>query len=178
MNFDESVKYLYGLGNEILAMKLGLENIGRLLAALGSPQKKYLKVQIAGTNGKGSTVAFLEAICLQAGIKTGATVSPHLISVTERVRLNGKEISETDFARHATIVRNTAEKLVESGELETVPTFFEQVTAIALKAFAESKVDLAILESGLGGRFDAITAAAAEIAAITPVDYDHQRILG
>ena len=178
MNFEESVKYLYDLGNEVLAMKLGLENITKLLDALGSPQKNYLKVQIAGTNGKGSTVAFLESICRQAGIEVGATVSPHLISVTERVRINGAEISETDFARLATMIRETSEKLVETGEIETVPTYFEQVTAIALRAFAEAQVELAILETGLGGRFDAITAARAEIVAITLIDYDHQRILG
>ena len=178
MNFEQSVKYLYGLGNEVLAMKLGLANIGTLLNALGQSQKKYLKVQIAGTNGKGSTCAFLEAICLQAGIRVGMTTSPHLVSVTERVRIGGKEISETDFARHASIVRETSEKLVEAGKLETVPTFFEQVTAIALNAFAEAKIELAILETGLGGRFDATTAANAEIVAVTPVNYDHQRILG
>jgi dihydrofolate synthase/folylpolyglutamate synthase len=178
MNFDESVKYLYGLGNEVLAMKLGLENIGKLLSALGNPQNEYFKIQIAGTNGKGSTVAFLEAICLEAGIKTGATTSPHLISVTERVRINGADIGKKEFARHATIIRETSEKLVAAGELETVPTYFEQVTAIALNAFADAKVELAILETGLGGRFDATTAANAEIVAITPIDYDHQRILG
>jgi dihydrofolate synthase / folylpolyglutamate synthase len=178
VNFAESVEYLYGLGNEVLAMKLGLENISKLLAALRNPQKNYLKVQIAGTNGKGSTCAFLESICRQAGIETGMTTSPHLISITERVKINGREISEKDFARHATLVRETSEKLVAAGELETVPTFFEQVTAIALNAFAEAKVELAILETGLGGRFDAVTAARAEIVAITPVDYDHQKILG
>ena len=148
MNFEQSVKYLYGLGNELLAMKLGLENIGVLLDALGQPQKKYLKVQIAGTNGKGSTCAFLEAICLQAGIRVGMTTSPHLVSVTERVRIGGVEISEKDFARYATIVRGTSEKLVETGKLETVPTYFEQVTAIALNAFAENKVALKIMRSG------------------------------
>ena len=178
MNFKESVDYLYGLGNEVLAMKLGLENIGKLLDALGNPQTKYLKVQIAGTNGKGSTCAFLEAICLQAGIEVGTTTSPHLVSVTERVKINGQEISEKDFARHATHIREVSEKLVKKGELETVPTYFEQVTAIALNAFAESKIELAILETGLGGRFDATTAANAEIVAITPIDYDHQKILG
>ncbi|HEY8562978.1 MAG TPA: cyanophycin synthetase [Pyrinomonadaceae bacterium] len=178
MNFDESVKYLYSLGNEVLAMKLGLENIGKLLEALHNPQKNYLKVQIAGTNGKGSTVAFLDSICRRAGIKTGATTSPHLVSVTERVRIGGCEISETDFARCATRVRDTAEKLVAAGALETAPTYFEQVTAIALLAFAEAKIELAILETGLGGRFDATTAARAEIVAITPIDFDHQRILG
>lgn len=178
MNFQESLEYLYGLGNEVLAMKLGLENIGKLLDALGDPQNNYLKVQVAGTNGKGSTCAFLEAICLNAGISVGMTVSPHLISVTERVRINGKEISEEDFARHAGVIKETSEKLVEKGELKTVPTYFEQVTAIALNAFAEAKIELAILETGLGGRLDAITAVNAEIVAITPVDYDHQRILG
>ncbi len=178
MNFQESVKYLYSLGNEVLAMKLGLENIRKLLYALGNPEKNYLKIQIAGTNGKGSTVAFLESICLQAGIEVGVTVSPHLISVTERVRINGAEISEKEFARLATKVRETSEKLVEVGELENVPTYFEQVTAIALSAFAEKQVELAILETGLGGRFDATTAARAEIVAITPIDLDHQRILG
>lgn len=159
-------------------MKLGLENITKLLDALGNPQKNYLKVQIAGTNGKGSTVAFLESICVSAGIKVGATTSPHLISITERVRINGKEISEKDFAAYATKVRETSEKLVAAGEIETVPTYFEQVTAIALTAFAEAKIELAILETGLGGRFDATTAAKAEIVAITPVDFDHQNVLG
>lgn len=178
MNFDESVNYLLSLGNEVLAMKLGLENISKLLRALGNPQNNYLKVQIAGTNGKGSTVAFLEATCVAAGIKVGATTSPHLVSVTERVRIDQLEISENEFARLATKVRETAEKLVETGELETVPTYFEQVTAIALTAFAEAKIELAILETGLGGRYDATTAARAEIVAITPIDYDHQNILG
>lgn len=178
MDFNESVNYLLSLGNEVLAMKLGLENISKLLAALGNPQNNYQKVQIAGTNGKGSTVAFLEAMCVAAGIKVGATTSPHLVSIRERVRIDGREISEKDFARLATKVRKTAEKLIEAGELETAPTYFEQVTAIALAAFAEAKVELAILETGLGGRYDATTAANAEIAAITPVDYDHQNILG
>ncbi len=187
MNFDESVNYLLSLGNEVTAMKLGLENIRTLLAALGNPEKNYLKIQIAGTNGKGSTVAFLESICVAAGINVGATTSPHLISVTERVRINGTEISEKDFARLATKVRNISEQLVASSairnpqsaiSLETVPTYFEQVTAIALTAFAEAKIELAILETGLGGRFDATTAADAEIVAITPINYDHQNILG
>lgn len=178
MNFEESEKYLYSLGNEVLAMKLGLENIRTLLNALGNPQNNYLKVQIAGTNGKGSTCAFLEAICISAGIKTGMTTSPHLVSITERVKINGAEISEKDFARHAAKVREISEKLVAEGKLESVPTYFEQVTAIALNAFAEEKIELAILETGLGGRFDATTATNAEIVAITPIDYDHQNILG
>ncbi len=178
MNFDESLAYLLALGNEVSAMKLGLENIGKLLFALGNPEKNFLKVQIAGTNGKGSTCAFLEAICVSAKIKTGLTTSPHLISITERVKIDGQEISEKDFARHATKIRDISESLVRQNQLETVPTYFEQVTAIALSAFAEAKVELAILETGLGGRFDATTAAKAEIVAITPIDFDHEQILG
>ncbi len=138
MNFEESINYLYGLGNEVLAMKLGLENIGKLLKSLNNPEKQYPKIQVAGTNGKGSVCAFLEAICVSAGIKVGVTTSPHLVSITERIKINGQEISEKDFARHATNIRKISENLVEIGELETVPTYFEQVTAIALKAFARS----------------------------------------
>jgi dihydrofolate synthase / folylpolyglutamate synthase len=178
VNFQEAESYLLSLGNEVETMKLGLHNIRLLLAALGNPEKKYLKVQVAGTNGKGSVCAFLDSICLRAGIKTGVFTSPHLMSITERIRIGGVDIAEAEFARIATIVRETSERLVASGELETVPTYFEQVTAIALVAFAEAKVELAILETGLGGRYDAVTAANAEICALTRIDLDHQEYLG
>lgn len=178
MNFQESVEYLYSLGYELSVKKFGLENTFKLLRALKNPEKNYLKIQVAGTNGKGSVCAFLSSICVSAGINTGLYTSPHLVSITERIKINDREISEEDFARHATHIRKISENLVESGELEAAPTFFEQVTAIALKHFAEEKVEIAILETGLGGRFDATTAARAEIAAITPVDFDHQSILG
>ena len=178
MNFEDASKYLLNLGNEVLAMKLGLENIRKLLVALGNPEKNFLKIQIAGTNGKGSTCAFLDAICRSARIKTGLFTSPHLVSITERIKIEGKEISEKDFARHATRIRKIAEELVFAKELETAPTFFEQVTAIAISAFAEAEIELAILETGLGGRFDATTAAGAEIVGITRIDFDHQNILG
>jgi dihydrofolate synthase/folylpolyglutamate synthase len=178
VTFDESVSYLTSLGNEVSAMKLGLGNIRKLLAALENPENNFLKVQVAGTNGKGSTCVFLDSICREAGIKTGLYTSPHLISVTERIKIDGREISEEDFARHATLVRETAEKLFAAGGLVGIPPFFEQVTAIALSAFAEANIELAILETGLGGRLDATTAANAEIAAITPIDFDHQQYLG
>lgn len=178
MNFDESQKYLLSLGNEVEAMKLGLVNIGTLLKELGSPEANFPKVQIAGTNGKGSVCAFLNAICREAAIRTGLYTSPHLVSITERIKIAGDDISETDFSRIATHVRDVSEKLLTDGKLEYRPTFFEQVTAVALLAFAEAKVELAILETGLGGRFDATTAANAEIVGITPVDIDHQEYLG
>jgi dihydrofolate synthase / folylpolyglutamate synthase len=178
VNFEEAESYLLSLGNEVETMKLGLENITALLAALGEPQNRYLKVQVAGTNGKGSVCAFLDSICVHAGIRTGLFTSPHLVSITERVRIGGEDISKTDFAKYAARVRETAERLVSDGKLERVPTYFEQVTAVALVAFAEAGVELAILETGLGGRFDATTAAEAEIAVITRIDLDHQDYLG
>ena len=178
VSLHEAERYLLSLGNEVSAMKLGLENIRKFLDALGNPQNNFLKVQIAGTNGKGSVCAFLDSICNTAGIKTGTFTSPHLVSITERIRINGHDISEDDFARHADHVRRTAEEMLSSGELEYRPTFFEQITAIALIACAEADVELAILETGLGGRLDATTAANAEIAAITRIDLDHQEYLG
>src|SRR5436190_12592526 len=108
-------------------MKLGLDNIRKLLAALGNPQNNYLKVQVAGTNGKGSVCAFLDSICREAKISTGVFTSPHLVSITERVRINGVDISEDAFACHSTLVRETAERMVANGDLEYTPTFFEQV---------------------------------------------------
>src|SRR6476619_6933546 len=104
MNFEESYNYLLSLGNEVSAMKLGLDSSRKLFHALGDPQTKYLKVQVAGTNGKGSVCAFLDSICNTAGIKTGTFTSPHLVSITERVRINGVDISEEEFAWHATAV--------------------------------------------------------------------------
>ena len=178
MNFQESEAYLLSLGNEVAAMKLGLDAVGTLLEALDDPQKNYLKVQVAGTNGKGSVCAFLDSICRTAGLKVGLYTSPHLVSITERIRINGEDIGEAEFARLATRVRETSEHLVGSGELPSVPTFFEQVTAMALVAFADAKIEIAILETGLGGRLDATTAANAEICAITRIDLDHQQYLG
>lgn len=178
MNFNEAESYLLSLGNEVTAMKLGLGNIRKLLQAIGDPQTQYLKVQVAGTNGKGSVCAFLNAICISAGVRVGMFTSPHLISITERIQFNGVPISEDDFAKYATKVRSVAEDLVANRTIESISTFFEQVTAIALLAFADAKVELAILETGLGGRLDATTAANAEIAVITRIDYDHQEYLG
>ena len=178
MLFDEALQYLLGLGHETLAIKLGLKNIERLLLALYNPQASFQSVQIAGTNGKGSTASMLYEIALRSGVRTGLYTSPHLARITERIQIKGHEITREDFARLATVVREESEKLIAQAELETLPTFFEQVTAIALLAFKESAVELAILETGLGGRLDATTAAGAGLVAITPVAIDHQEYLG
>jgi dihydrofolate synthase/folylpolyglutamate synthase len=178
MLFDEALAYLLSLGHETLTIKLGLRNTETLLAALGDPHKSFPSVQIAGTNGKGSTAVMLDSICRAAGIHTGLFTSPHLISITERIRVNGADISQNDFARLTSWVKETAERLVSAGELQALPTFFEHVTAIALLAFREAQVDMAILETGLGGRLDSTTAAGADVVAITPIAMDHQEYLG
>ena len=178
MNFDEAVQYLLGLGHETLTIKLGLRNTELLLQALDHPERAFLSVQIAGTNGKGSTAAMLDSICRAAGIKTGLYTSPHLVSITERIRINGSEISPEDFARHATTVRTVAEGLRDDKQIDALPTFFEHVTAIALLAFREVGVEVAILETGLGGRLDSTTAANAAIVGITPIAMDHEDYLG
>ena len=178
MNFAQALSYLLSLGHETLTIKLGLENTETLLEALENPHQNFPSVQIAGTNGKGSTAAFLDSICRAARIRTGLFTSPHLISITERVRIAGESISEAEFARLTSLVRSTAEALVSEGKLETLPTFFEHVTAIALVAFREAQVELAILETGLGGRLDSTTAARADVVGITPVAMDHEQYLG
>src|SRR5947207_6112264 len=178
MTFEQSLSYLLSLGHETLTIKLGLANTQRLLDAFGNPHKHFPSVQIAGTNGKGSTAVMLDSICRATGIRTGRFTSPHLISITERVSINGEQISRDEFSRLTSRVKATAEELVTQRDLETLPTFFEHVTAIALLAFCEAKVELAILETGLGGRLDSTTAAGAEIVAITPIAMDHEEYLG
>jgi dihydrofolate synthase/folylpolyglutamate synthase len=178
MTYSESVKYLYSLGNEVLAMKLGLDTMRALAVACGDPQLSLRAVHIAGTNGKGSTAALTAAIAECEGFKTGLYTSPHLVDITERIRIDGRQIPRDDFARLATRVRDLSARLVESGELPALPTFFEQVTAIAFIYFAEQKVDLAFLEVGLGGRLDATNICQPLVTAITSVGLDHQRFLG
>ena len=176
MDFPASRRYLFGLGHETAAMKLGLENTRLLLALLGDPQRAYRKIQIAGTNGKGSTATMLASICSAAGVRTGLYTSPHLVSLTERIRTDGAEIDEDVFARHTAEVRAASERVF--AETGARPTFFEQITAIALVAFRAQQIELAILETGLGGRLDSVTAAEAEAVAITPIGFDHQEYLG
>jgi dihydrofolate synthase / folylpolyglutamate synthase len=178
MSFDQALAYLLSLGHETLTIKLGLTNTEILLDALGNPQQEFPAVQIAGTNGKGSVAVMLESICRLAGIRMGLFTSPHLVSITERISIDGQPISEEDFARFTSQVKETAAALVQVGRLQTLPTFFEHVTAIALLAFRAAKIELAILETGLGGRLDSTTAARADIVAITPVAMDHEEYLG
>lgn len=178
MDFKESLAYLYSLGHEVLAARFGLAAIRRLLEALGHPERDFRSVVVAGTNGKGSVAAMLESIVRLAGQRTALYTSPHLVRLQERIRVAGQDISETDFARHATAVRAAAESLVGAGRLAAPPTFFEQVTAIALNYFRECNVDLAVLEIGIGGREDAVNVVDPVVTVISAIDYDHQNLLG
>lgn len=178
MNFTEAVGYLYSLGNEIQTMKLGLESIRLLAGEFEHPEQRIPAVHIAGTNGKGSTAAMTDAILRCAGYKTGFYSSPHLVSITERVRVDGEPIPESDFARLANRVRGAGERLVATGRLQSMPSFFEQMTMIAWLRFAEVPVDLVVLEVGMGGRLDATNICRPVMTAITPIGMDHQKFLG
>jgi dihydrofolate synthase/folylpolyglutamate synthase len=178
MNFEAAVEYLLSLGHETLTIKLGLRNTELLLAALDHPESAFPSVQIAGTNGKGSTAAMLDSICRTAGVRRGLYTSPHLVSITERIKVAGESITTDEFAACVTTVRDVSEQLVRDKQIEALPTFFEQLTAIALLAFRNACIELAILETGLGGRLDSTTAANARIVAITQIALDHQEYLG
>src|SRR5260370_34962678 len=121
MTFEQSLSYLLSLGHETLTIKLGLTNTETLLAALGNPHKRFPSVQIAGTNGKGSTAVMLDSICRAAGIRAGLFTSPHLISITERISINGHQISQDVFAGLTARVRVATHELIDRGEIETLP---------------------------------------------------------
>jgi len=178
MNYAESVHYLYSLGNEVLTAKLGLERITRLLQALGNPHQACRWIHVAGTNGKGSTCAMIEAGLRAAGMRTGLYISPHLIEPTERIQILGQQVSQDQFARAFDRVHETAGRMLASGELDMHPTYFETVTAMAFLLFAEAALDHVVLEVGLGGRLDATNVVTPELSVITPIDYDHQVFLG
>ncbi|MBI5496926.1 MAG: bifunctional folylpolyglutamate synthase/dihydrofolate synthase [Deltaproteobacteria bacterium] len=153
-------------------MKLGVDRVRALLDALGAPDRAYRSVLVAGTNGKGSTCAFTEPLLRAAGKRTALYTSPHLCRFTERIRVDGAEITRDD------VVRLHDEVLVAAARVGVEPTFFELTTAMALRHFADKRVEVAVLEVGLGGRLDATNAAAVEVCGITPVDYDHVALLG
>jgi dihydrofolate synthase/folylpolyglutamate synthase len=178
MDYSEALGYLYSLGHEVMAAKYRLETIGALLEELGNPHLAFSSVLIAGTNGKGSTAAMIEAVARAAGHRTGLYTSPHLIDIEERIKVGGQSIASGDFAQQASQVRQSAELLVANGRLEAVPSFFEQVTAIAFCYFRDAGISLAVLEVGLGGRLDATNIVSPVVSVITAIDYDHEQVLG
>jgi dihydrofolate synthase/folylpolyglutamate synthase len=178
MNYRDSVQFLYSLGNEIQTAKFGLERIQRLLDALGNPERAGRFVHVAGTNGKGSTSAMIEAGLRAAGVRTGLYTSPHLVEPTERIRIAGEPVTHEQFAAAFTSMHETAERMLREGQLDLHPTYFESVTAMAFLLFRECAVEVTVLEVGMGGRLDATNVVTPELCVITPIDLDHQTFLG
>jgi dihydrofolate synthase/folylpolyglutamate synthase len=172
---------MYALGYELATTpshKFDLAHMRVLLSALQNPEKKFPSVLVAGTNGKGSTAATLAAILQASGVRTGLYTSPHLVRINERIRTNGEEISDDKFALLHDVVERTAERLIEDGELPWHPSFFEMLTAIAFEHFATSKIEIAVLEVGMGGRLDATNVVEPLVSVITDISLDHQKFLG
>jgi dihydrofolate synthase/folylpolyglutamate synthase len=163
---------------EHFGVKLGLENITALLDALGNPHRDFPAVHVAGTNGKGSISAMLELILRENGLRTGLYTSPHLAGVEERIRIDGDPIGSRRFCALLDRIRETVDALMAAGRLVYHPTFFETLTALAFLQFAERKVDIAVLEVGLGGRFDATNVVTPLVSVISTISMDHQKHLG
>lgn len=169
MTYTAAVSYLYSLQKH--GIKLGLDTMTALVGRLGMPQARYPTLHIAGTNGKGSTAAMTAAMFQAGAHRVGLYTSPHLVEFRERIRVDGLMIAESDIARLTERVRGVSEP-------DLSPTFFEFTTAIAFQYFAESQIDLAVLEVGLGGRFDATNVVSPVASAITTIALDHQQYLG
>jgi dihydrofolate synthase/folylpolyglutamate synthase len=174
VDYPDSVQFLYTLGNEIKTAKLGLERTRAVLGALGEPQNSFRAVHVAGTNGKGSTCAMIEAGLRATGVRTGLFTSPHLIEPTERIQIDGIPVSRAQFQRAFEVVHEIAGKL----DLDCHPTYFETVTAMGFWLFRELGVETAVIETGLGGRLDATNVIEPVLTVITPIDFDHEAYLG
>ncbi|HKS31047.1 MAG TPA: folylpolyglutamate synthase/dihydrofolate synthase family protein [Chthoniobacterales bacterium] len=198
MNYREALAWLYA--TQRFGIKLGLENIERLLRSLDLVESRPPRdrapvtrqnhktaasrisalclrsaatvIHVAGTNGKGSVCALIDAVCCAAGYRVGLFTSPHLVTFRERIRVNGEMISEDDVAHELSEIRERI------GDWDPHPTFFEIVTALALKHFRRSQCEVVILETGMGGRLDATNAVQSSVSIITPIDLDHEKWLG
>jgi len=179
MTYAAAVSALYALGHELgKPRKFDLAYMVTLAEALGNPQRRFPAVLIAGTNGKGSTSATLASICRAVGYKTGLYTSPHLVNINERIQIDGEPISDAEFTEIYDRVREAGQKLVAESKLPIAPSFFEMLTAMAFEYFASSRIDIAILEVGMGGRLDATNVADPCVSVITDVALDHQQYLG
>ena len=176
--YQAAVDRLLSLGFELKAGKFFLEDIRRLMNAMGDPQDASPVVLIAGTNGKGSTAVMIEAALRESGYRTGLYTSPHLMRVNERIQVNGVGISDDEFATEFEQVSDAIERLLAAGELPKHPSFFECVTAMAWVHFRANKCEVQVLEVGMGGRLDATNITRPVVSVITPVDFDHEAYLG
>ncbi len=180
-SYETAVARMFALGHELAqtpAHKFDLVHMRVLLEAMAHPERHFPSVLIAGTNGKGSTAATLASILRASGLKTGLYTSPHLVRINERIRVNGEEISDDDFACLHGEVDAIAEKLVEHRELPWHPSFFEMMTAIAFAQFAREQIAIAVLEVGMGGRLDATNVVEPRVSVIADISLDHQKYLG
>jgi dihydrofolate synthase/folylpolyglutamate synthase len=175
MSYGGTVHYLYSLQKQ--GIKFGLSNIITLMSSLGDPQKSYPSLHVAGTNGKGSTSAIIASILRTFGLKVGLFTSPHLVSFTERIRINDEEIPEFEVIHIADELRTKILQL-QASDPGFLPTFFEVVTAMALLYFKREQIDIAVIEVGMGGRLDATNIIIPEVSVITSIGYDHREFLG
>ncbi len=176
MTFAQCRAYLDKL--QVLGIKLGLDNVRALLDSLGNPENAFPSVLVAGTNGKGSVCAMLAAALRGHGLRVGLYTSPHLVDIRERIRVDGRLISGPAFCRALTAVKGAAESLLRSGKISSPPTHFEALTCAALSHFRERRTDVAVLEVGMGGRFDATNAVTPALSVITSIGMDHEHYLG
>jgi dihydrofolate synthase/folylpolyglutamate synthase len=176
MTFAQCRAYLDKL--QVLGIKLGLDNVRALLQALGRPDRSFPSIVVAGTNGKGSVCAMLAAALRRHGLRVGLYTSPHLVEVRERIRLGSRLISRTDFCRAVSAVKTAADRLLAGGKTSSPPTHFEALTCAALLHFRERRADIAVLEVGMGGRFDAVNAVTPVLSVVTSIGMDHERYLG
>jgi dihydrofolate synthase/folylpolyglutamate synthase len=172
-NLKEAVDYIYDRrgGTRI---KYGLERINKLCELLGNPQRDFLVIHVTGTNGKGSTSKAIHDILKGHGYNVG--LSPHLTNITERIRINSNPIKEQEFVEILNEMIMPIEKMDTKEDMS--PSFFEIMTALALKYFSSKKVDVVVLEVGLGGRLDATNVVNSDVSVITTVQYDHMNLLG
>jgi len=189
MSYENTVNYLYSL--QKYGIKLGLDNIRKLLSSFGNPQNSFRSIHIAGTNGKGSTSAMIASILQASGFKTGLFTSPHLVSFTERIRINNEHITENAVVELAEEIKNVIhdtgckmqDKKIMNHESCIVhqafnPTFFEVVTAMAFLYFKRNNIEWAVIETGMGGRLDATNVIIPEVSVLTSISYDHSEFLG
>lgn len=181
MSYETAVASMFALGHELAhtpSNKFDLAHMRVLLNAMGHPERTFPAVLIAGTNGKGSTAATLASILQASGLKTGLYTSPHLVRINERIRVSAEEISDDGFARLHGEVDLVATRLIEKTELPWHPSFFEMMTAIAFAHFARERVEIAVLEVGMGGRLDATNVVEPLVSVIADISLDHQKFLG
>ena len=180
ISYPQAVAELYRLGQELAGQprKFDLAHMRVLLESLGSPERRFRSVLIAGTNGKGSTAATLASIVKAAGHRTGLYTSPHILRVNERIRVDGHAISDDEFAALYERVEAAAQSLVAAKALPWHPSFFEMLTAMGFTCFADAGVQLAVLEVGMGGRLDATNVVEPMLSVITDISLDHQKYLG